>query len=74
LAHLHWTDSSEIVPVWPKRGHSVLTIPADRQKNDGEESIPMLPEFEALLLETPLGDRTGWVFRPQMYRPKMLER
>ena len=35
------------------------------QKNNTEESIPMLPKFQSLLLETPLDDRLGWVFRPK---------
>jgi len=34
------------------------------KKNDTEESIPLLPWFEAVLLETPLEKRTGWVFNP----------
>jgi integrase len=42
-----------------------LDIPAEKQKNDTEESIPLLPGLESLLLETPEADRYGWVFNPQ---------
>ncbi len=43
----------------------MLSIPAAMQKNDTEESIPLLPGFEKLLLETSPVDREGWVFNPQ---------
>jgi integrase len=42
----------------------VLTIPAAMQKNATEESIPLLPEFERLLLQTPDDQRVGWAFNP----------
>jgi integrase len=41
-----------------------LEIPAELQKNATEESIPLLPGLEALLLETHEEQRTGWVFNP----------
>jgi len=59
LMHVSWNDPNEILPVWPKRRHAVLQIPADRQKNDTEEAIPLLPDFEALLLQTPEAGRSG---------------
>ena len=34
------------------------------QKNDTEESIPLLHWFEVVLLETPPDKRFGWVFNP----------
>jgi integrase len=34
------------------------------QKNQTEEAIPLLPEFESLLLEVPMSERSGWVFNP----------
>jgi integrase len=43
----------------------ILEIPAALQKNDTEESIPLLPWFETVLLETPLEHRNGWVFHPK---------
>jgi integrase len=64
LMHVSWDDRNEICPEWPKRRHPVLNIPHDRQKNDTEESIPLLSWFEAVLLETPNHERTGWAFSP----------
>ena len=48
-----------------------LEIPATMQKNDTEESIPLLPWFEAVLLETPVEKRTGWVFNPVSLQTKI---
>jgi integrase len=64
LMHMHWSDERFIVPQWKRGALAVLAIPADMQKNDTEESIPLLPGFEALLLETPEAERFGWVFNP----------
>jgi integrase len=64
LLHVHWSDERYIVPCWPADGLPVLTIPASMQKNDTEESIPLLPGFENLLLKTPDDQRAGWVFNP----------
>ena len=44
---------------------------AAMQKNDTEESIPLLPWFEAVLLETPPEQRTGWVFNPLSLRLRL---
>ena len=46
-------------------------IPQDRQKNDTEDSIPLLSWFEAVLLETPEHKRTGWVFNPASLQGKL---
>ncbi len=64
LMHLHWSDERYIVPQWTRGGLPVLAIPAMMQKNDTEESIPLLPWFEDLLCETPVSQRFGWVFNP----------
>ena len=64
LMHMHWSDERYIVPKWHKGTLPVLTIPATMQKNDTEESIPLLPWLEALLLETPKSQRFGWCFNP----------
>lgn len=65
LMAMSWDDPNQIQPVWPRRGLPILAIPHDLQKNDTEESIPMLPGFEAVLLKTPEDARTGWIFNPE---------
>jgi integrase len=69
LLHVSWDDPTAIMPDWSGT-YPVLTIPADLQKNDTEEAIPLLPGFEALLLETPEHERTGWVFHPARLRQR----
>ena len=64
LLHVHWTDGRYIVPAWPADGLAVLRIPAEMQKNACEEAIPLLPDFETLLLRTPDDQRAGWAFNP----------
>jgi integrase len=64
LMVLSWDDHSMIVPSWSHGPNPVLVLPADLQKNNTEESIPMLPGFEAVLKATPMDDRCGWVFDP----------
>lgn len=71
LMNLHWSDGQYIVPVWRRGALPVLAIPANMQKNDTEESIPLLPGFEALLLETPKPQRFGWVFNPISLQTKL---
>jgi integrase len=65
LMHVSWDLSGTIRPVWGRGPFPVLVIPADQQKNDTEEDIPLLPWFEKVLLETPPDQRHGWVFNPQ---------
>ena len=65
LLHVSWDDATAIMPAWNRGTHPVLIIPADQQKNDTEESIPLLPGFELLLKEIPGRDRQGWVFCPE---------
>ena len=50
--------------MWKDGQHTILDIPAAMQKNDTEESIPLLPCFEDVLLLTPAKERKGWVFNP----------
>ena len=64
LMHVSWEKPGAIRPVWKDGKHPVLEIPAAMQKNDTDESIPLHPWFEDVLLETPDGQRTGWVFNP----------
>lgn len=40
-------------------------------QNDTEESIPLLPWFETVLLETPYESRRGGVFHPQSLQSKI---
>jgi hypothetical protein len=49
----------------------VLSIPSSMQKNDCEESIPLLPWLEALLLETSERERFGWCFNPVSLQLKL---
>jgi len=64
LMHLSWDVPNTLQPVWQRGRLPVLEIPAALQKNATEEAIPLLPGFEALLLETPEDARTGWAFEP----------
>ena len=71
LMHVSWDRSGAIRPVWGRGPYPVLVIPADQQKNDTEEDIPLLPWFEQILLETPQEQRRGWVFNPQSLQLKL---
>jgi integrase len=71
LMHVSWTKPGTIRPVWKEKQLPILEIPAAMQKNDTEESIPLLPWFETVLLETPPEQRTGWVFNPESLQLKM---
>lgn len=70
LMHVSWDKSGTIRPVWNDGQHPILEIPAAMQKNDTEENIPLLPWFEALLLETAPANRHGWAFAPQSLQLK----
>lgn len=74
LMHLSWDDANMIHPIWLRRREPVLHIPAERQKNDTEETIPVLPAFGSLMLQTPMDDRCGWVFRPKSLQTKLRRR
>ncbi len=71
LMHVSWDRPGTIRPIWQKGKHPVLEIPAPMQKNDTHETIPILPAFEALLLETSKEDQTGWVFNPLSLQLKL---
>lgn len=71
LMHVSWDTPGTIRPVWQEGKHPVLEIPAAMQKNDTHETIPILPAFEALLLETPETKRTGWIFNPLSLQLKL---
>lgn len=62
LDELHWSDRRYIVPVWSDDSLPLLAIPTAMQKNDTEQSIPLIPGFEELLLETPDPEQFGWSF------------
>jgi hypothetical protein len=49
-------------------GCVVLQIPAGRQKNGRDQTIPTIPAFAAPLEETPEVQRTGFVFSPARER------
>jgi integrase len=71
LMHVSWDKPGAIRPVWKAGRHPILEIPAALQKNDTEESIPLLPWFESVLKETPVEQRRGWVFNPASLQLKM---
>ena len=71
LMHVSWDQAGTIRPVWNEGKLPVLSIPASMQKNDTEETIPLLPGFEKLLIETPSEHRRGWVFNPQSLQSKV---
>ena len=71
LMHVSWDQAGTIRPVWKDGRLPILEIPAAMQKNDTEENIPLLPWFEAVLLETPAEERTGWVFNPRSLQLKL---
>ncbi len=71
LMNVSWDQPGSIRPIWNQGEHPVLNIPASMQKNDTHESIPMIPSFESLLLETPPEQRTGWIFNPQSLQLKI---
>ena len=71
LMHLSWDLPGTIRSVWREGEFPVLNIPASLQKNDTEQSIPLLPWFEAVLYEVTPGERTGWVFEPASLQLKL---
>jgi integrase len=71
LMNLSWDNPNSIRPVWRRGRLPLLDIPAAMQKNDTDEEIPLLPWLEAVLLETPEAERTGWVFRPKSLQTRV---
>lgn len=64
IMHVSWDAPRTIRPVWKEGKLPILEIPATMQKNDTEESIPLLPGFSGLLQRVPVDQRTGWIFNP----------
>jgi integrase len=71
LMHVSWDRPGTIRPVWGHGVFPILEIPAAMQKNDTEESIPLLSWFQTLLSETPQEQRSGWVFNPESLQIKL---
>lgn len=71
LMHVSWDKPGAIRPIWADEQHPILNIPADMQKNGTHETIPILPGFDQLLLETPREQRNGWVFNPQSLQGRL---
>lgn len=71
LMNVSWDKPGTIRPKWRDGIHSLLEIPAAMQKNNSDEEIPLLPGFEALLLETAPERRSGWVFEPHSLQTKL---
>lgn len=65
IMNVSWDQPGTIRPVWSEGKFPLLEIPAALQKNDTEESIPLLPWFETLLLKVPVEQRHGWIFEPR---------
>lgn len=64
LIQFGWDIPSAITPVWRRGKLPVRHFPAEQQKNDTEEEIPLLPGLERLLISVPMDDRSGWIFNP----------
>lgn len=71
LMHVSWDKPGTIRPIWKAGNLPVLEIPAALQMNDTDESIPLLPWFEKLLVQTPTESRRVWVFNPKSLQLKM---
>lgn len=71
LMHVSWDKPGTIRPAWKYGKLPILDIPAAMQKNDTEESIPLMPWFEDVLLETPEDMRKGWIFNPESLQLKI---
>ena len=71
LMHLSWDLPGTVRPVWRECEFPVLDIPASLQKNDTEQSIPLLPWFEAVLYEVTPGGAYGLVFEPASLQLKL---
>jgi len=64
---LSWDEGEGIVVDLSGR-YPVAHIPAAAQKSHRTETLPLAPEFAAMLAETPAEQRTGFVFNPQHER------
>ena len=71
LMHLSWDMPGTIRPIWVADKNPVLEIPASMQKNNKDQTIPLLPWFEAVLLTVEEERRTGWVYSPASVQLKL---
>lgn len=71
LLSVSWDLPGTIRPVWTSSGEPELLIPGTMQKNGKDESIPLLPWFADILLQTPEPQRTGWAFEPKSLQTKL---
>ncbi len=71
MMNVSWDKHDAIRPVWIEGQNPVLQIPAKMQKNDTDESIPLLPGFEHLLKSIYTGINRGWVFNPMSLQTKL---
>jgi integrase len=65
LMNFSWDIPNTIHPEWVRGRLPTLRIPGELQKNGTDEEIPLLPWLEQVLMETPVQERTGWVFNPR---------
>jgi integrase len=64
-----WDTDGAIIPHFSRNQPlPVLHIPAKMQKNRRAQDVPTTPAFAALLEETPVASRTGWIFNPSPRR------
>ena len=71
---LHWDDLSKIRPLDLDSAAPMLTIPGEHEKGNTDRLLPMAPEFAEFLRETPLAERSGYVFDPKPRRHRYAER
>lgn len=70
LLSVSWDNPLAIRPEWPEHGSPRLQIPGAMQKNGRDDTIPLVPWFESVLLDTPEPRQTGWAFCPASLQPK----
>ncbi len=61
---LRWDDAPGAIVVDYSGRHPMLRIPAEAEKGDTRQLLPMAPEFAELLNKVPVEDRRGRVFQP----------
>ena len=70
LMQVSWDLPDTIKPVWQEGKQPTLSFPASAQKNDKDQSTPLMLGFEKVLLRTPEEERKGYVFNPMSLRTK----
>jgi len=71
---LHWDDLSKIRPIDLDSAAPMLMIPGEHEKGNTDRLLPMAPEFAEYLRETPLAERSGYVFDLKPRRHRYAER